>query len=179
MDKYWITFSQWHKSSAAAGFEAACGVVRHFKGSCVAPFEGIVNRGTQRALRKTSLREVTSSFLGPILQRSTSTEPSSQKMRPSVCISVPVHLSSIRLFSRNFLTGFICSHLYLSLHLSLSFCCCFNRLRVSCYLASQSTASYHGQCSLLALQPGRDQSAWVVLCICKQKETTVYSPIYW
>lgn len=64
MDKYWITFSQWHKSSAAAGFEAACGVVRHFKRSCVAPFEGMVNRGIQRALRQTSLREVTSSFPG-------------------------------------------------------------------------------------------------------------------
>lgn len=63
MDKYWITFSQWHKSSAAAGFEAACGVVRHFKRSCVAPFEGMVNRGIQRALRQTSLREVTSSSL--------------------------------------------------------------------------------------------------------------------
>lgn len=45
MDKYWITFSQWPKSSAAAGFEAACGVVKHFKGSCVTPFESMVNRG--------------------------------------------------------------------------------------------------------------------------------------
>lgn len=64
MDKYWITFSQWHKSSVAAGFEAACGVVRHFKRCAVATFEAMVNRGMLPALGKTSLREVTSSFLG-------------------------------------------------------------------------------------------------------------------
>lgn len=64
-DKYWITFSQWHKSSGAAGFEAACGVVKHFKRCGVAPFEGMVNRGVRRALAHTGLREVTSPFFLP------------------------------------------------------------------------------------------------------------------
>ena len=168
MDKYWITFSQWHKSSAAAGFEAACGVVRHFKGSCVAPFEGMVNRGIQRALRKTSLREVTSSFLG------WSCSDAPRLSLPARNRSVCLHLRPCPSFATNFLTGFI----YIFPSIS-------NRLpivvsTVSGSLRLLSRRPIDGFLSLpMQLQPGRDQGAWVFLRICKQKETTVYSPIYW
>lgn len=109
----------------------------------MAPFEGMVNRGTQHALRKTSLREVTSSFLG----WSSSTQPSSQKRErlsasPSLSISPTVPLCCHR-----FLDGFIYGQIH---YLSPSFYCCFNCLGVSWasdrgYLAGQSTASYHCQ----------------------------------
>lgn len=99
-DKYWITFSQWHKSSGAAGFEAACGVVRHFKRCGVAPFEGMVNRGVRRALAHTGLREVTSPFFSPHPPAVHLDWAFQTQMRPSVCV--------LRL------SGFIGRHLYLA-----------------------------------------------------------------
>lgn len=177
MDKYWITFSQWHKSSAAAGFEAACGVVRHFKKILRGPLWGHGKQGHTACPQKDQPAWGHFLFSRLILQHSTSAEPRGHKWNPSLSLSVS--LTSL-LLHPNFLAGFICSHLYIIPSIA-------NRLpRVVStvsgssdhrYLASQSTASYH--CSLLALQAGRGQGASVFLCICKQKRTTVYSPIHW
>lgn len=109
MDKYWITFSQWHKSSAAAGFEAACGAVRHFKRSCVAPFEGMVNRGIQCALRQTGLREVTSSFLS--WSSSVSPRLSLPAVNETVYLRPRPRPSLLR---HDFLAGFIYSQICIS-----------------------------------------------------------------
>lgn len=150
MDKYWITFSQWHKSSAAAGFEAACGVVRHFKRSCVAPFEGMVNRGIQRALRQTGLREVTSFFSRLILPRSASMEPSRHKWdRLSASTSLSISPPSF-----SFATTF---RLYLQpspslLQSTTVFLLLFQPSRGHLgfgSLLSSRTIAYHCRCSLL------------------------------
>lgn len=142
MDKYWITFSQWHKSSAAAGFEAACGVVRHFKRSCVAPFEGMVNRGIQRALRQTGLREVTSFFLG----WSSRDLPrwSLPDTNETVCLHLRPCPSLLHRSPSPQLSGFICSHLHLSSNLPPS----RGHLGFGSLLSSRPI-SYHCRCSPL------------------------------
>ena len=149
MDKYWITFSQWHKSSAAAAFETACGVVRHFKGSCVAPFEGMVNRGIQRALseRPACVRSLPlflswSSSIPPRLSLPDRNETACLHLRP--CPSL-FHLSpQPQLSNRPYLQ----TSLSLPPSLTVFFYCCFNSLRVTqasdcCNLVGQSGSSYH------------------------------------
>lgn len=79
VDKYWITFSQWNKSSAAAGFEAACGVVRHFKKVLRGPLWGHGKQG--HSARPQKDQPAWGHFLSSrlILQLSTSPDPPRQK----------------------------------------------------------------------------------------------------
>lgn len=145
----------------AAGFEVACGVVRHFKKVRRGPFEVMVNRGMRRAPRKTSLREVTSFLLG---------WSSSSPARFNLPARNETVYNAARVFCPSLPQLYIMSH------------CLGHCLWVSCAsdqrcLAGRSPA-YH-QCSPLALQAGRGQGVWEFLCICELKGTTVYSPLYW
>lgn len=130
------------------------------KGPSVAPFEGMVNRGIQRALRKTGLREVTSSFSRLILQRSTSTEPSSQRDE-SVCL----HLRPCPSLVHNFLTGFINTAIYISPPLSLAVFPLLFQLSQGHFRLRLSSRPIHGFFLSLPVQPasasatGGDQGA--------------------
>ena len=114
MDKYWTTFSQSHKSSAAAGLEAACGVVRHFKKVQRSFLWGDGKQGHTACPKRDQPGWGHFLFSQLILQPFTSVEPSREKLN---------HLSilpSILLFFPQFLRGFINSPVYLSSHLWLS-----------------------------------------------------------
>lgn len=108
VDKYRLTFSQWHKSSAAAGFETACGVVTHFKKVLRGPHWGHgKQRHTACPLRWTSLREVTSFFLC----WSSSDPPWLSHPDPNETVSVCICPFLLHHAPWPQLSGFICSHL--------------------------------------------------------------------
>lgn len=123
--------------------EAACGVVRHFKDSSVAPFESMVNRGTRPALSTTScVRSL------PLLSLSACrSQPSARSRQPHPSTETPPHLCTAPS----------------KLHLLPTFHCYFNCQGSPAsdrrYQPDPSTASYHCQCSLRALQAGRGQGA--------------------
>lgn len=137
--------------------EAACGVVRYFKGCGVAPFEGMVNRGTWPELPTTScVRSL------PLLSLNAhSLQPRATSISSSSTASLH---SSITASS---ITDFL-----LLLQLSKG-----HRLQIT--VISQTHRWRLITANAAASAAGRERSRCrVFLRICKQKETTVYRAIY-